>query len=96
MKTKKYHRDDPKIIEILINKELEKYNITYNDIIKNPKINDVDWYQHYTFDNTQEYETWKSFCKNFLQKEVTPKFTNIEFDKFWPMFDLGYGLKLNY
>jgi len=95
-KEKKLSRNDPKVFETLINKELEKYGVSYDYIKNNQEFDGVPWYQYYIFNSQEEYEKWKSFCKEFLQKKVTPKMTNKEFNNWWPSFDLCYGLKQNF
>lgn len=98
MRTKKIRRGDDLVIETLINKSLEKYNVTMADIMLLPenKIDGVPWYQYYTFETLEEYKSWKDWCFNFLKTEVTPKFTKNNFNRFWPYFDLMYGLKQSF
>lgn len=96
--TKKLRVNDPRLGDTLVNKALEKYGVTVDDIKKLPdqSINGIPWYQYYTFDSKEEYETWKEWCRVFLSTQVTPKFTKRDFEMAWSSFDLAVGLKQNY
>ena len=95
---KKLKVNDPRVGNTLINKALEKYGVTVEDLVKLPdhKIGDLYWYEYYTFDSKEEHESWKEWCREFLATQVSPKFTKKDFDRAWPMFDLHVGLKRNY
>lgn len=98
-KVKKLKRNDPKVGDALINKALEKYNTSVEEINKkysDGMIEGVLWCQYYTFDSKEEYESWMNWCKEFLQTKVTPKVTNNEFEKMWCWFNLKVGLRQNY
>lgn len=92
--------DRLEIVKLFVNKQLEKYDKTYDDVIKKPyykvKGENVPWYEKYTFKNEAEYNNWRDFCVTFLAKKVTPKLNkdriNIEFS--W--FNLAFGLKQDY
>ena len=107
------------IIEACINKELEPYAFTYDDVKKEGQFENcsymevVDktrffglwkyqvletkskpWFQFFTFNSKEEYESWKEFCINLFRKEMkmSKKAAEAEFSQ----FDLNYGLKQNY
>ena len=73
--------------EILINKELEPYSLTIEDVR-----NTSDWYYTYTFNSVEEYLKWKEFCINELRK----RFTLRESKKIFQRLDLNYGLRHAY
>lgn len=97
MRKFKLIKDSAKISEILINKELEKYNVTVDDIkCQEGVIDGKNWFQYYTFDNEEEFLSWKNFCINFLTTKVSPKLTKKSAEKEFMWFNLMYGLKVNY
>ena len=73
--------------ETLINKELEPYSLTIEDVRNVP-----DWYYTYTFNSAEEYLKWKEFCINELRK----RFTLRESKKIFQKLDLNYGLRHAY
>lgn len=77
------------IFEDLINKELEKYNITVNDIKE-----DKDWFEKYTFDSFEEYNNWRDYCIETIRKRC--KMSKRKAEKEFIMFSLCYGLKNNF
>lgn len=77
------------IFEDLINKELEKYNITVNDIKE-----DKDWFEKYTFDSFEEYNNWRDYCIETIRKRC--KISKKKAEKEFIMFSLCYGLKNNF
>ena len=57
---KKYPYDSLETLTVLINKMLEKYNIDIDYVINNPNIENVPWYQYYTF-TKEEHDQWEEF-----------------------------------
>lgn len=97
MKKLNLRKDSAKIAEILINKELEKYNVTVDDIeCQGDVIDGKNWFQYYTFDNEEEFLSWKNFCIDFLTTKVSPKISNCRAKEEFMWFNLQYGLKTNY
>lgn len=92
------------VIEACINKKLEPYGITYDDVKKGTRVEftdlykyteeEVPWYQQYTFNSKEEYESWREFCINLFRKEL--KMSKAKAEKEFNWFDLNYGLKQNY
>jgi hypothetical protein len=80
-----------RLIEELVNKMLEKHNIDYDYVKKNPEVNGVEWYRFYTF-TKQESEEFKSWAIDLIKKRLrmSEKSANYEFD----MFNLSYGLRI--
>lgn len=84
------------IVRLIINKQLEKYNVDYDYIKANPEIDGKPWYQYYTFDSEQEYNDWKDYCMELLTKQVRPKYSKELASKEFLWIDLMWGLKCNY
>lgn len=81
---KKYTVEELHII--FIDAQLEKYNLTYLDVL-----NEEYWYDKYT--STKEEDiAWRNFCKYLLKHHCKGKIYNI--DKKFPWFNLCYGLKI--
>ena len=82
------------VLKACINKELEKYGISYEYVKFFPPANEVKWYQYYTFDTPEEYDNWKKFCINLFRKELKMSKKVAEEQFMW--LDLNYGLKQTY
>ena len=97
-KKKKYKLSSTELIDLLIDKELEKYGVTCKQIRELPdgKINGKDWYRYYTFDSEEEFNNWKSFCIDVLTNHITPKLPKKLICLNFSVIDLMWGLKRNY
>lgn len=63
-----------KIYEQLVNKMLEKHNIDWDFVIKNPIIEETPWYDHYTW-SSEEQDQFKEWAVDFLRKNYKmPKY----------------------
>lgn len=93
---KKLKRNDPLIVELMINKQLEKYGINFNNVKDYPEFNGVPWYQNFTFDSKDEFEQWKEYCIHLMTHKISPRFTLKSAEKEFMWFNLMFGLKLNY
>jgi len=93
---KKLKIGDPKIVELFINKELEKYGVTMEDVKSYPDgiIEGLPWHQYYTFKTHSDHNEWKNWCVDFLKTQVTPKLRKDRIDKEIAWFNLMYGLKV--
>jgi hypothetical protein len=93
---KKLKIGDPKIIEQFINKELENYGVTMEDVKNYPDgiIEGLPWYQYYTFKTHDDHDEWKNWCIDFLKTQVTPKLRKDRINVEFAWFDLMYGLKV--
>lgn len=96
MKAKKLRRGDPLVAELCINKQLEKYGLSIDNIMDYQEYNGVPWYQHFTFDSEDEFEQWKGYCIDLLIHGVTPKYTLKSAKTEFSWFNLMYGLKCSY
>ena len=52
------------VLTIMLNKQLEKYNLTIEDVKKMS-----NWFQKYTMTN-DEFEEWKYFCITTMRREL--------------------------
>ena len=82
--------------EMMINKELQPYGVTIEDVKKNPEIDGEPWYVHYTFKIEKDYEKWKRYCKNLMTNQVDLPLSKGEIDREFSFFALNYGLKCDY
>lgn len=81
------------LLRTILNKQLEKYNITIDDVKDNQYIDGKVWYEHYTL-TMEETEKFKEWCINLLRKGVRPKLSEKTIRKEFAMLDLMYGLKI--
>ena len=81
------------IIKILIDKELEPYGVTIEKVLETPKINDIPWYDYYTFKSDEEYYNWRDFCIETIRKEI-PNCTKTMAEKEFSWVVLSWGLKI--
>lgn len=85
-----------KFREILINKQLEKYNITFNEIKnKYPDlwIDDLYWYEYYTF-TPGEAKLFKEWFYEFMEVGTDYLLTQEEITKIFENFYLHFGLRI--
>lgn len=97
---KKYKQRDPTFGNMLINKALEKYNVTIDEVKANQqKIKEEtgkEWFQFYTFDTEEEYNNWKSFCIDAMMNQCVPKMSKKKAEDVFLWFDLIFGLTQKY
>jgi hypothetical protein len=91
MKIKKEKKTLSELMTIMVDAELEPYNLTHKDVkdIKN-------WYTKYTFNSFNEYNSWKEFCIYLLRNHCTKKIGKSEALNLFYWVDLMYGLRNNY
>lgn len=93
MRTKKYRIGDEALARILVDKQMEKYEVDSYFLQQNEQIDGISWFTYFTA-TQEEHDAWISFCKEFIKNNVTPKMSDKEIDKQLSMFDLMYGLKI--
>ena len=95
---KKLKVDDPKVVEIILDKQLEPFGVTMQDMVACPdgRIEGKFWYQFYTFKTKEEYTAWKDWSLNFLATQVSPKKSKKNWEKEFAWLDLQYGLKRDF
>ncbi len=81
--------------DMLINKQLEKYGVTMQDIPEDGSVEGEVWYQYYTFDSKEEYESWKNFCVESMMNSKE-KLSKAKAAREFAWFNLSFGLKQNY
>lgn len=94
-KKRTMHFSDEAYLKALLNKMLEKYNITVEHVVDNPEIDGIPWYQYYT-NTTQEDLDWREWCYQFAKKNVigASKLTKSAFEGLMALFYLDYSLKI--
>jgi hypothetical protein len=97
-KKQKYKFPSTELVDLIVNKELEKYSVFCKNVKDLPdgRINDTNWYDYYTFDTEEEYNNWKEFCLDVLSTQVTPKISKKKAKEEFSMIDLAWGLKHSY
>lgn len=76
-------RDD--VLKEIINKELEKYNLTMTDVLDSK-----DWFTKYTMTN-DEWKEWKSYSIELMRKKL--KMSKKVAEKEFVWIDLMWGLR---
>ena len=74
------------VLTIMLNKQLEKYNLTIEDVKKM-----TNWFQKYTMTN-DEFEEWKYFCITTMRREL--KFSKKQAEKELNSINLNWGLRI--
>jgi hypothetical protein len=79
----------------LLDKQVERYGVTWEECEEVYKKSGVPAYEQYSFKTEDEFNEWKNFCINEMRKskEKIPKKT-AEDAFMW--FNLNYGLKQDY
>lgn len=82
----------------LINKMMEKFGITYDDIISNLDennrwiIDEKDWYDYYTFENG-EYEEFKDWAIKEIKRIFKTNKKKAESEFSWWYLNFGLSTK---
>lgn len=75
------------IFKELINKQLEPFGKTYDDVVK-----DEDWLKKYFWENEEKYNEYKAWAIDFIRKKLRwPKWL-VTKEFLW--FDMAYGLSV--
>jgi len=77
------------VFKALVNKQLEKYNVDYDYVVANQKIEGQEWFVYYTL-TTAEYDAFRAWALPFIRKEL--RLSKKIADKELAWFILGYGL----
>lgn len=75
------------LVKKLVDKQLEPYNLTMEDVIKTPEINGIPWYQYYKEDNPQDFYYW---AISEIKKDL--KVNRKKTEEVFNQFNLTYGL----
>lgn len=79
------------LIQIIIDKMLEKHGVNYAYILENQEIEGKPWYTYYTFTKQEEKEFKEWFIK-FVGKKI--KFSKKYIEREYALFSLMYGLTI--
>lgn len=96
-KKKKYRLQSAELVDLLIDKELEKYGVTCSQMRElgvGGTVHGTPWFSYYTFDTEEEYNQWKSFCIDILRNHVTPKLSLKRAETQFALVNLMWGLKI--
>jgi hypothetical protein len=91
---KKYKRGE--VVKVLIDKMLEPFNSSFDEVQANPEIEGKPWFQYYTFKTLEDFEKFKEFFILTFTKNTRPAFTKSQAEKEFSWFNLMYGLKEEY
>ena len=66
----------PEMSRVMLNKLLEKYNTTVDEIYKTDfkTIDDVFWLDYISLTES-EFNAWRDWCRDFLSNNCTPKYS---------------------
>jgi hypothetical protein len=78
-------KKEDEILTLIINKELEKYNLTIDDVLDSK-----DWFTKYTM-TSEEWEAWKSYSIDLMRKKLRMSKKRAEKEFIW--IDLMWGLR---
>ena len=94
---KKYEFLGEKCNHIMLNKILEKYNITIQQILKTPNktIDNIFWLDYVEFTES-ELNIWSEWCKDFLLKNCTPTYNEAWVNSQFLDWRLNYPFKVIY
>lgn len=82
-------------VKLIIDKELQKYNVDMYYVMEHPKINGEDWFTYYTFDSEKEFNRWKKFSLKILKKAI-PYADDYILNREFSMLNLMWGIRENY
>lgn len=84
------------VIKVIIDKMLEPYNSSFDQVLANPEVEGLPWYSYYTFNSKEDLEKFKEFFIITLTKNTIPKYNKKAAESEWSWFNLMYGLKENF
>lgn len=90
----KEERTSTNIIKLIINKELYKFGIDYDYVVKHQEIDGKRWFEYYTFDNPKEYLSWERYSLRVIRWYYTS--TKEQAKKEFSMLSLNYSLMFNF
>lgn len=81
------------VVKVLIDKMLEPFNSSFDQVLATPEIEGKPWYSYYTFNSQEEVDKFKEFFIFTLTKNTTPRYKLKQAESEWSWFNLMYGLK---
>ena len=88
-----HYKRDRDLTKAVIDKMLIHAGLDYESVIANPRINNIPWYQYYTWSQA-ESEAYKIWYIDFLRNSARPKFSKKEAERQYALFNLCFGLKI--
>ena len=90
----KEERTSNNIIKLIINKELWRFGVDYDYVVKHQKIDGKKWFEYYTFNSPKEYRSWERYSLRVIKWYYTS--TKEQAQKEFSMVSLNYSLVLNF
>lgn len=82
-------------VKLIIDKELQKYNVDMYYVMEHPIINGENWCNYYTFNSEKEFNRWKKFSLKILKKAI-PYADDYILNREFSMLNLMWGIRVNY
>lgn len=95
MKAKRLSYNSAEFLQLLIQKQLDLYNVKFEDVKALPEgkmPNGEWWFHHYTFETKEQYEEWKQFCISELRNS-RERLSKKKAEAVFRWIDLQWGLK---
>ena len=90
----KEERTGNNIFKLIINKELCKFGVDYDYVIKHQEIDGKKWFEYYTFNKPKEYKSWEAYSLRVIRWYDNT--TKEQAKKRFSMISLNYSLVLNF
>jgi len=87
------------LVDNLLNKQLEKYNVTIDDLPKLKEdgvFGEKEWFEYYKFTTEREYQNWANYCVKVLTENTYPRLNKKEAIRQFQWLNMGFGLKQDY
>lgn len=91
MSTRLFNKKIDQLNEELINKMLEKYDVTRSYVLIHDIIDGKPWFEYYTMTN-EEFEVFKAWAIETIRKRM--RWTRALAEYSFGYFNLMYGLKI--
>lgn len=82
-------------VKLIIDKELQKYNVDMYYVMEHPIINGENWCNYYTFNSEKEFNRWKKFSLKILKKAI-PYADDYILNREFSTLNLMWGIRVNY
>lgn len=95
MKTKRLSYNSDELLQKLVQKELDLYNVKFEDIVALPEgrmPNGEWWFHHYVFETEEQYNEWKQYCITEL-RNTRERLSKKRSEDVFRWIDLQWGLK---
>lgn len=82
-------------VKLIIDKELQKYNVDMYYVMEHPIINGENWCNYYTFNSEKEFNRWKKFSLKIIKKAI-PYADDYILNREFSTLNLMWGIRVNY